>query len=83
LTYSNLIELREKLTYSVDPEDDKRTLLLQEALIDVSAGFDMVKGYVEDTCGSKFKKNAETGRLGLEAVIKSIFPEKQTQTQNQ
>lgn len=83
LSLSNIISLREQISYSVDPKNANRTLLEQEAIIDVGAGFATVKNYLEDFCISHFDANAEKGRKGLETVIHSIFPEVRMQQQAQ
>jgi hypothetical protein len=71
LTFSSWVTLKETITYR--PSAENTTELTQEALVDVDAGVEMIKGWAEEFCVTRFSANAERGRAGLEQVIKGLF----------
>lgn len=77
LTGSDLMELEEDITYSVDSKHGDTTKLRQVASVNISCSrsYKMITNQVEDFCVHRFKTNAEKGRKGLEEAIRKIFPE--------
>jgi hypothetical protein len=73
LNFSNVIKLKERVEYTPSSDDGMKTDLRQEALVDVDAGWEMVKGYVEDLCVKKFCANAERGRAAMDDVIRRLL----------
>lgn len=67
LTFDNVINVDEKLTYSIHPEDSDKTILKQEAVITVQNV--PLTDYLENTFVSTMTKNAATGRQAIEFVI--------------
>jgi len=70
LTFDNIINVDEKLIYSVHPEDPQKTMLKQEAIITVQ-NVPLID-YLENTFISKMTVNAATGRKAIEFVIKEM-----------
>lgn len=70
LTFNNVINVEEKLTYTIHPEDNQKTLLRQEAQITVR-NVPLID-YMEDTLAKKINGNAHKGRQAIEYVIKQI-----------
>lgn len=67
LTYNNVINVDEKLTYSIHPEDDQKTLLKQEAQITVQ-NVPLID-YLENTMATRMNSNAHIGRQAIEFII--------------
>jgi len=67
LTFDNIINVDEKLEYSVHPEDNEKTILKQEAVITVQ-NVPLID-YLENTFISRMNVNAQTGRQAIEFVI--------------
>ena len=67
LTLNNLINVDEKLTYSIHPEDKNKTLLKQEAQITVQNL--PIIDYMEGLVLSRINTNAHKGRQAIEYII--------------
>ena len=67
LTFDNIINVDEKLVYSIHPEDSEKTILKQEAVITVQ-NVPLIN-YLEDAFVSRMTVNAQTGRQAIEFVI--------------
>jgi hypothetical protein len=70
LTFNNIINVEEKLTYQVHPNDEKKTLLTQEAEITVR-NVPLID-YMENLLATKINANAHKGRLAIEFVIQKM-----------
>lgn len=70
LTYNSMINVDEKLVYSIHPEDQNKTLLVQEAQITVKNAplIDYLEGVVAKTINS----NAHKGRQAIEFIINKM-----------
>lgn len=73
LTFCRHISVDETLTYAPDPNDPTKTLLKQEATVNVHGV--PLSYYMEDLLTSRISSNANKGRLGLEWVINTINSE--------
>ena len=67
LTLNNVINVDEKLTYSIHPEDKNKTLLKQEAQITVQNL--PIIDYMEGLVLSRINSNAHKGRQAIEYII--------------
>ncbi len=67
LTFNNIINVDEKLVYSIHPENSEKTILKQEAVITVQNV--PLTDYLENTFVNTMTKNAQTGRQAIEFVI--------------
>lgn len=67
LTLNNLINVDEKLTYSIHPEDKTKTLLKQEAQITVQNL--PIIDYMEGLVLTRINTNAQKGRQAIEFII--------------
>ena len=67
LTFNNVLNVDEKLVYSIHPEDESKTLLKQEALITVQ-NVPLID-YLENALITKMNANAQKGRLAIEFII--------------
>lgn len=70
LTFNNVLNVDEKLVYSIHPEDESKTLLKQEALITLQ-NLPLID-YLETALITKINDNAQKGRLAIEFIIKQI-----------
>lgn len=70
LTYNNIVNIDEKLVYSIHPEDREKTLLKQEALITVQ-NVPLID-YLENMMITKIHTNAHMGRQAIEFVIQKM-----------
>lgn len=73
LTFGRHISVDESITYSSDPNDPNKTLLRQEATVNVRGV--PLSYYMEDLLASSISANASKGRQGLEWVISKINSE--------
>jgi len=71
LTYSELISVRETVTYSPSPDDPlAKTRFEQHASITaLCGGWQRIREKIEAFTVERFGQNAEKGRLGFEAVL--------------
>lgn len=71
LTFSELISVRETVTYSPSPADPMgRTRFEQHASITaLCGGWQRIREKIEAFTVERFGQNAEKGRLGFEAVL--------------
>ena len=67
LTLNNIINVEERLTYSVHPDDSSKTLLKQEAQITVQ-NMPLIS-YLETLTANTINSNAKKGRQAIEYVI--------------
>jgi hypothetical protein len=70
LTFNSIINVDEKLVYSIHPEDAEKTILKQEAVITVQNV--PLSDYLESTFVSTMTVNAQTGRKAIEYVINQM-----------
>ena len=70
LTFNNVLNVDEKLVYSIHPEDESKTLLKQEALITLK-NLPLID-YLENALITKINDNAQKGRQAIEFIIKQI-----------
>lgn len=70
LTFNSIINVDEKLVYSIHPEDSEKTILKQEAVITVQNV--PLTDYLENTFVSTMTVNAQTGRKAIEYVIQQL-----------
>lgn len=73
LTFGRHISVDESLTYAPHPHDPSKTLLRQEATVNVHGV--PLSYYMEDLLASSISLNANKGRQGLEWVINKINSE--------
>lgn len=67
LTFNNIINVDERLVYSVHPHDANKTLLKQEAVITVQ-NVPLID-YMENLLATRIGSNAAKGRLAIEFII--------------
>lgn len=67
LTFNNVVHVDEKLTYSIHPHDENKTLLRQEAQITVR-NVPLID-YMEAMMASTINGNAHKGRQAIEFII--------------
>lgn len=70
LTFDSIINVDEKLVYSIHPEDSEKTILKQEAVITVQNV--PLTDYLENTFVKTMTVNAQTGRRAIEYVIQQM-----------
>jgi len=70
LNASSFLCVEEKLIYTPDPADKTKTILRQEAAVNVN--LPAFTDYCEKTFLSTYQNNAEKGRTGVEWVIDNI-----------
>lgn len=70
LTFNSIINVDEKLVYSIHPEDSEKTILKQEAIITVQNV--PLTDYLENTFVNTMTVNAQTGRKAIEYVIHQL-----------
>ena len=76
LTFSNLMTVEERIQYSPSSADSENTTdITQEAAVDASAGYSLLKNNIEDYSLGRFEVNAEKGRKGLDDVIRKLRAE--------
>jgi len=85
LTFSNIINVRETVTYQ--PLGSNRTQFVQDAKITaLCGGWQKVKNAVEDATVTAFSENARKGKEGFEAVLemsRRVFREEKQREQSQ
>ena len=70
LTWSNLLSVRETVTYQPDKNNKEKTHFQQEAkIIALCGGWQKIKTKIEDATAERFGENARKGREGFEAVL--------------
>ena len=67
LTYNTVINVDEKLVYTIHPEDSEKTILKQEAVITVQ-NVPLID-YLENMFLNKMNGNAQKGRQAIEFII--------------
>jgi len=67
LTFNNVINVDEKLVYSIHPDDDSKTILKQEAVITVQ-NVPLID-YMENLLATRINSNAAKGRQAIEFII--------------
>lgn len=67
LTFNNIINVDEKLTYSIHSEDKNKTILKQEATITVK-NVPLID-YLENMMVTRMNSNAQLGRKAIEFII--------------
>jgi len=70
LTLKNVLNVDEKLTYSIHPENGEKTLLRQEATITVR-NVPLID-HLEAMIVSSINGNAQKGRMAIEFIIKQM-----------
>jgi hypothetical protein len=70
LTFNTVVNVDEKLTYSIHPEDSKKTLLKQEAIITVQNV--PVIDYLEKLMVTNINANSKKGRQAIEYIIEKM-----------
>nr|XP_061814339.1 PRELI domain containing protein 3B-like isoform X2 [Nerophis lumbriciformis] len=73
ITFTNLVSVDEKLTYKPHPDDSKKTILTQEAIISVKGV--SLSSYLEGLLASSISVNAGKGREAVEWVIRRLNTE--------
>lgn len=71
LTWSDVLSVREKVTYTPTPDDPKnKTRFEQEARITaLCGGWQKIKEKIESFTVERFSQNAAKGRMGFEEVL--------------
>lgn len=70
LTWSNVLSVRETVSYSPSPSSPNSTDFNQEAKITaLCGGWQKIKNKVEEASVERFSQNATRGREGFEAVL--------------
>lgn len=70
LTWSNLLNVRETVTYQPSQSfPDRQTDFNQEARITALSNWQKLKNKLEETSVERFRENAKRGREGFEAVL--------------
>lgn len=70
LTFNSIVNVDEKLTYSIHPEDSRKTMLKQEAIITVQNV--PVIDYLEKLMATNINANAQKGRQAIEFIIQKM-----------
>ena len=70
ITFNSVVSVHEKLTYTIHPEDKNKTLLKQEAHIEVKNV--PVVDYLEKLMASNINSNAQKGRQAIEFIIEKM-----------
>ena len=70
LTFNSVINVDEKLTYTIHPDDDNKTLLKQEAQITVKNV--PVINHIENLIATNINSNAQKGRQAIEFIIQKM-----------
>jgi len=70
LTFNNIINVDEKLVYTIHPDDKEKTLLKQEAVITVQ-NVPLID-YLEGQMATKMTANAQKGRQAIEFIIRQM-----------
>ncbi|KAM3878082.1 PRELI domain containing protein 3B-like [Diretmus argenteus] len=70
ITFTNLVSVDERLTYTPHPEDPEKTILTQEAIISVKGV--SLSSYLEGVMASTISANAGKGREAMEWVIRRL-----------
>ncbi|XP_032406025.1 PRELI domain containing protein 3B [Xiphophorus hellerii] len=73
ITFTNMVSVDEKLTYTPHPEDPEKTILTQEAIISVK-GISL-SSYLEGVMANTISTNAGKGREAMEWVIRRLNTE--------
>uniref|UniRef100_A0A665UG90 PRELI domain containing protein 3B-like n=1 Tax=Echeneis naucrates TaxID=173247 RepID=A0A665UG90_ECHNA len=73
ISFTNLVSVDEKLTYKPHPQDPKKTVLTQEALISVKGV--SLSSYLEGLMAKTISANAGKGREAMEWVIRQLNTE--------
>ena len=70
LTFNSIVNVDEKLTYSIHPDDNKKTMLKQEAIITVQ-NVPIIE-YLEKLMATNINSNAQKGRQAIEFIIQKM-----------
>ncbi|XP_040187133.1 PRELI domain containing protein 3B [Rana temporaria] len=73
ITFTNMVSVDERLVYKPHPQDDKKTVLTQEAIISVKGV--SLSSYLEGMMANTISTNASKGRDALEWVIGKLNTE--------
>ncbi|CAL8254160.1 unnamed protein product [Arctogadus glacialis] len=73
ISFTNIISVDEKLTYKPHPDDPEKTMLTQEAQINVKAI--SLSSYLEGVIAKSISANANKGREAMEWVIRRLNSE--------
>ncbi|KAM3420602.1 hypothetical protein BST61_g3864 [Cercospora zeina] len=85
LTWSELLNVHEKVVYRPDPAHSEKTMFEQEArIVALCGGWQKIKSAIEDISVERFKENAIKGREGFERVLaisREVFAEERKKRQ--
>lgn len=73
LTFSNFVNMEEKMTYSPDPADPGRTLLRQETVVTVQGV--PLTSYMESIIVNTVSSNSSKGKAAIEWVVEKLGQE--------
>ncbi|CAI9577953.1 unnamed protein product [Staurois parvus] len=73
ITFTNMVSVDERLVYKPHPQDDKKTVLTQEAIITVKGV--SLSSYLEGMMANTISTNANKGRDAMEWVISKLNSE--------
>ncbi|XP_077316375.1 PRELI domain containing protein 3B [Lithobates pipiens] len=73
ITFTNMVSVDERLVYKPHPQDNKKTILTQEAIISVKGV--SLSSYLEGMMANTISSNASKGRDALEWVIGKLNSE--------
>lgn len=73
ITFTNMVSVDERLVYKPHPQDNKKTILTQEAIITVK-GISL-SSYLEGMMANTISSNANKGRDAMEWVISKLNSE--------
>ncbi|XP_044153177.1 PRELI domain containing protein 3B isoform X1 [Bufo gargarizans] len=73
ITFTHMISVDERLVYKPHPQDDKKTVLTQEAIISVKGV--SLSSYLEGMMANTISSNANKGRDAMEWVISKLNSE--------
>ena len=59
MTFSDILQMEERITYTRDAENSLHTDVVQEAAVEAVGVVSFIKGYVEDFCIGRFHANSE------------------------
>ncbi|KAI9297331.1 protein MSF1 [Neoconidiobolus thromboides FSU 785] len=77
LSYTNLMNIKETVTYTPDPQNSERTLFQQQAQFTALGNISKLASYVEEFSIQRFSDNAVKGREGFINVLEKLFGKKE------
>merc|ERR1712184_40163 len=73
MSFCNVVNMEEKMTYTPDPEDSNRTLMKQETVVTVQGV--PLTSYMEGIIVNTVSSNSSKGRAAIEWVVEKLGQE--------